>query len=159
MANMELSSELKTFLVAMSPLVELRGAIPLAIEVYKLNPAAAYFFSLFGNLVPLLLIVLLGRPIADFLSQKSVFLKKIIDLIFNSVKKKTEKLGRVGESAVVVILTAIPIPFIGGWTGAISAVLLNLPAKRSSFLVFLGAAISGLIVVFLTLAVKKSLIG
>ncbi|KKU86006.1 MAG: hypothetical protein UY15_C0017G0001, partial [Parcubacteria group bacterium GW2011_GWA2_47_9] len=44
--------ELSTFLIAMSPIVELRGAIPVAIAVYHLPVWSAYLFSVLGNLVP-----------------------------------------------------------------------------------------------------------
>ncbi len=65
--------ELKTFLIAMSPIIELRGSIPIALEVYKLPIWSAYLFSVLGNLVPLILIISILNPISHFLSQKISF--------------------------------------------------------------------------------------
>ena len=53
-----MSPELVTFLIAMSPVVELRGSIPWAIASAGLPVWSAYFWSVLGNMVPLCLIVL-----------------------------------------------------------------------------------------------------
>ena len=140
----------------MSPIVELRGAIPLALKIYNLPLWEAYILSVGGNLIPLLGIVVLGKPIAEFLSKSCSCFKKFFDWLFLKVGKKANLLlGKVGCDLTVLILTAIPIPFIGGWTGAIAAFLLQVPAKRASFLVSLGAIISGIVVSFLTLGIIK----
>lgn len=147
--------ELKVFLIAMSPIVELRGAIPVALSSYGLSIWSAYFFSVSGNLVPLIFIVVFGKPVSDWLSGKFLFFKRFFNWLFLKVREKTEKLGNLGKDLTVITLTAIPIPFIGGWTGAIAAFLLQVPAKRASFLVSLGAIISGIIVSLLTLGIIK----
>ena len=152
---MILSPELKTLLIAMSPLIELRGAIPIAISVYHLPIITAYLLAVIGNLVPLILIVLAGNPVAQWFSRQAAIFKTIIDFVFGKVRKKTERMGMLGENLIVVILTAIPIPFVGGWTGSISAVILGLPSKRAILMVFLGTIISGIIVTILTLAGVK----
>jgi len=146
-------SELKTFLVAMSPIVELRGAIPLAYGVYKMPIWSAYLFSIAGNLVPLIGIVALAKPISQWLSERFSFFNKFFDWLFSKISKKTEKLGILGKDLIVVVLTAIPVPFIGGWTGALASFILEIPAKRGIILVSLGAMISGIIVSLLTLGI------
>ena len=145
--------ELKTFLVAMSPIIELRGAIPLAYGVYKMPIWSAYLFSVVGNIVPLIGIVVLAKPISQWLSERFNFFKKFFDWLFLKVSKKTEKLGILGKNLIVVVLTAIPIPFIGGWTGALANFILEIPAKKGIILVSLGAMISGIIVSLLTLEI------
>ena len=142
--------ELIIFLVAMSPIVELRGAIPLALKVYALPWWQAYGLAVLGNLVPLVIIVGLGRPISDFLSQNCSWSKRFFDWLFEKVRRKTEKLGRLGKDLTVVVLTALQIPFVGGWTGALAAFLLEVPAKRGIILVASGAIVAGLIVSALT---------
>lgn len=145
--------ELKTFLVAMSPIVELRGAIPLAYGVYGMSIWSAYFFSVAGNIVPLIGIVVLAKPISQWLSKRFNFFKKFFDWLFLKVNRKAEKLGVLGKDLVVVALTAIPVPFIGGWTGALASFILEVPGKRGIVLVSLGAMISGIIVSLLTLGI------
>jgi len=145
--------ELKTFLVAMSPIVELRGAIPLAYGVYKMPIWSAYLFSVAGNIVPLIGIIVLARPISQWLSERFNFFKKFFDWLFLKVSKKTEKLGILGKDLIVVVLTAIPVPLVGGWTGALASFILEIPAKRGIILVSLGAMTSGIIVSLLTLGI------
>ena len=145
--------ELKTFLVAMSPIVELRGAIPLAYGVYKMPIWSAYLFSVAGNIVPLIGIIILARPISQWLSERFNFFKKFFDWLFLKVSKKTEKLGILGKDLIVVVLTAIPVPLVGGWTGALASFILEIPAKRGIILVSLGAMTSGIIVSLLTLGI------
>lgn len=135
----------------MSPLIELRGAIPIAISIYHLPVITAYLLAVIGNLVSLILIVLVGNPLAIWFSKQAPIFKTIIDFVFGKVRKKTEKLGMLGENLIVIILTAIPVPLVGGWTGAISTVILGLPPKRGIIMVTLGAAISGIIVTAFTL--------
>ena len=57
---------LMTFCMAMVPVVELRGAIPLGIAA-GLSPAAAAAAAIAGNLVPVPLILLLIRRIFHLL--------------------------------------------------------------------------------------------
>jgi len=149
-------SELKTFLIAMSPIVELRGAIPLAYGVYNMSIWSAYLFSVAGNIVPLIGIVVLAKPISQWLSNRFIFFKKFFDWLFLKVIKKTKKLGILGKDLIVVVLTAIPIPLVGGWTGALANFILEIPAKRGIILVSLGAMISGIIVSLLTLGIINS---
>ena len=52
------SDEVNTFLISMLPIFELRGAIPIGINFYGLNPILVFFISVFGNMVPIAFILL-----------------------------------------------------------------------------------------------------
>jgi uncharacterized membrane protein len=149
-----MSPELTVFLVAMSPIIELRGAIPLALNVYGLPLWSAYLLSVSGNFIPLAGIVVLSRPISQFLSSRSSFFKEFFSWLFSQARKKTEKLSRLGKSLTVVILTALPIPFVGGWTGALAAFVLEIPPKRSLVLLLAGVSLAGIIVTGLTVIAR-----
>ncbi|MDP2927096.1 MAG: small multi-drug export protein [bacterium] len=146
-----MSPELTVFLVAMSPIVELRGAIPLALNVYHLSYWWSYLLSVSGNFIPLAGIVVLARPISQFLSSRSSFFERLFSWLFSQTRKKTEKLSWLGKGLTVVILTALPIPFVGGWTGALAAFVLEIPLKRALVLLAIGVALAGVIVMTLTL--------
>lgn len=144
--------ELLTFLIAMSPIVELRGAIPIAISVYHLPVWSAYLFSVLGNLVPLTLIILLGDPVSKFISKKVRFIGKLLEWLFLHTRKAQQsKFDKLGKNLAVVILVATPIPFVGGWTGAIAAFVFGVPPKKAVPLVFMGSLLAGVIVTLLTL--------
>ena len=146
--------ELKTFLIAMSPIVELRGSIPIALQVYKLPVWSAYFFSVLGNLIPLILIISILNPVSQFLSNKFRFFNIFFNWLFKHTKKINQsKFEKWGKNLAVVILVATPIPFIGGWTGAICAFLFGITFKKALPLVVIGCLISGLIVTVATLGI------
>jgi len=148
--------EIIVFLIAMSPIIELRGAIPVALEVYHLPLWSAYLFSVLGNLVPLILIILFLDPVSRFFSEKSATLKKIINWIFIRIRRKSQsKIENLGEDLAVVVLIATPIPLLGGWTGAIAAFLFGMSFKRALPLVITGAFLAGLVVTFLTLGIAN----
>lgn len=147
-----MAPELKTFLIAMSPIVELRGAIPIALSVYKLSVFSAYIFSVLGNLIPLNLIILVGNPVSKFLSSKSSLFERFFSWLFlHTRKSQNSKVAVFGKELAVLIMVATPIPLIGGWSGAIAAFVLGIPFRRALPLVVLGTAVSGAIVTFVTL--------
>ncbi len=148
--------EIKTFLIAMSPIIELRGSIPIALTVYRLPLWSAYLFSVLGNLVPLILIISVLNPISKILSKKIYFFNRFFNWLFSHTRRADLSLfEKWGEKLAVIILVAIPIPFIGGWTGAICAFVFGIPFKKALPLVTIGCLIAGVIVTLLTLGIIK----
>ncbi|MDP1845482.1 MAG: small multi-drug export protein [Candidatus Moranbacteria bacterium] len=145
------SPEMATFLIAMVPISELRAAIPIAIKIYHLPVWSAYTWSVLGNLVPMILIVLILQPIADFLSRHFRIFHKFFEWLFEHTRKRgAKKFEKWGELAVF-ILTATPIPLLGGWTGPLAAFVFNIKLKKSIPLIVLGCMTAGAIVTLITL--------
>jgi uncharacterized membrane protein len=143
--------QLATFLIAMVPISELRAAIPIAIKIYHLPVWSAYLWSVLGNLVPMILIVLILEPIADFLSRHFKIFHKFFEWLFEHTRKRgAKKFEKWGELAVF-ILTATPIPLLGGWSGPLAAFVFNVKLKKSIPLIILGCAMAGAIVTLITL--------
>lgn len=143
--------QLATFLIAMVPISELRAAIPIAIKIYHLPVWSAYTWSVLGNLVPMILIVLILQPVADFLSAHSRIFHKFFEWLFEHTRKRgARKFEKWGEAAVF-ILTATPIPLLGGWTGPLAAFVFDIKLKKSIPLVVLGCMTAGVIVTSITL--------
>src|SRR3989338_1387173 len=139
--------ELKTFFIAMIPVVELRGAIPWALEVYHLPLWKALPLAVLGNLVLMTSIVLAGN-----------FLFKIIPGVFVHARNAHHSnVARYGKRAVVFILRALPVPFVGGLTGAVSAVVFGVPFKEAVLLMGSGLVVAGIIVSAVTLGIAKIL--
>ena len=143
--------QLATFLIAMIPISELRAAIPIGIKIYHLSIWSAYFWSVLGNLVPMILIVLILQPIADFLSRNIRIFQKFFDWLFEHTRKRGEKKFEKWGEFAVFILTAIPIPLLGGWTGPLAAFVFNIKLRKSIPLIILGCMTAGVIVTVLTL--------
>jgi len=143
--------ELATFLIAVIPVTELRAALPLAYKVYGLSAFWAWFWSVAGTFFAMVLIVLLLDPVAKFLSKHISLFKKLFDWLFEHTREKTNgKMEKYGEWAIF-ILAAIPIPFLGGMTGALAAFVFGVPLKKSIPLLLFGTMVSGLIVLVITI--------
>ncbi len=139
--------ELKTFFIAMIPVVELRGAIPWALEVYHLPLFKVLPLAVLGNLVLMTSIVLAGS-----------FLFKVFPGVFVHARNAHHSnVARFGKRAVVFALSALPIPFVGGITGALAAVVFGVPLKEAVLLMGSGLVVAGSIVSIITLGITNIL--
>jgi len=147
--------ELATFIISMLPISELRGAIPIAIGIYHLNPVEAYFLAIIGNIIPVVFILKYINPISKYLMSKSKFFNKFFTHLFEHTRKKHNgKFEKWGALALITFV-AIPLPVTGGWSGSIAAFVFGIPFWRALFLISLGIMIAGVIVMGLSLGVFK----
>jgi uncharacterized membrane protein len=143
--------ELATFLIAVIPVTELRASLPIAIKVYKLSAFSAWFFSVMGTFLAMVLVVFFLDPVADFLSKYIPFFQKFFKWLFEHTRERNHaKMEKYGEWAIFV-LSATPIPFVGGLTGALAAFVFGVPKKKSLPLLLFGTMVSGGIVLLLTI--------
>lgn len=150
-----MTPELQTFLIAMTPIGELRASIPVGLLVYHLPVWSAFFFSILGNLVPILFLLWLLESVSRYLSRRIYFFNRFFVWLFEKTQKKhTSKFHRFKEFALV-ILVAIPLPFTGAWTGSVCAFVFGIPAKKAFLLIAAGVIIAGLIVILTTLGILK----
>lgn len=140
---------IKTLLLAMTPIGELRVALPMGILAYGLDWKTAYFFSVLGNIIPVVFLLLFLGPVSNWLSLKSKICAKFFTWIFERTRKKTNsRMDKYGAIALISFV-AIPLPFTGAWTGSIAAFLFGIPFKKAFPLIFLGVLMAGIIVLAL----------
>ena len=139
---------LLTFLVAMVPVVELRGAIPFGV-VRGLNLWTAIIASMLGNLIPVPFIILFIRKIFAWMR---AHMPKLDGLVLRMEKKAEKSRAAVEKYAFwgLVILVAIPLPGTGAWTGALVAAMMEMRLKRAFPAIAIGVAIAGVIVSVIT---------
>src|SRR3990170_6356061 len=140
----------KVFFAAMTPIGELRVALPLALVHYKLPWAVSFAVSVFGNMLPITLIVFLLEPVSNYLTAHSKFFRWFFNWLFERTRKKHSHRFEVLEEVALVTFVAIPLPMTGAWSGALAAFVFGIPPKKSIPLIFLGVLISGIIVTLLT---------
>ncbi|MEA1936966.1 MAG: small multi-drug export protein [Patescibacteria group bacterium] len=145
--------ELATFIISMLPISELRGAIPVAIGVYNLNPVEAYLIAVVGNAVPVVFILKYINPISKYLMSKSKFFNKFFTFLFERTRRKHNKKFEKWGVLALITFVAIPLPVTGGWSGALAAFVFGIPFKKALPLIFLGIMIAGVIVTGLSLGV------
>jgi len=148
---MDMKIEILTVLLAASPVVELRGAVPFAI-VNGLSLSKSYILSVSGNMLPVVPLFFLF----DFLFKKLIKVKiigKFLKWWFTKLKKNSKKVSIWGYLGLIMFV-AIPLPTTGAWSGTLVARLLNFTLSETILAVFLGVIISGIVVSFATLGVK-----
>ena len=141
---MEFLDILKVIGIAILPVSELRGAIPVAIGVYDFPWYCAYLFGIIGNLLPTPFILLFLNYVIPVLSRVK-FLDRIIQWFFKRTRRRGKLVERY-EWLGLMAVVAIPLPFTGAWTGAILAVLLGLKFKYAFSAIVVGVLIAGAIV-------------
>lgn len=145
---MPMKDTLLTFLVAMVPVVELRGAIPFGV-VRGLNLWTAIIASVLGNLVPVPFIILFIRRIFAWMR---AHMPKLDGLVTRMEKKAEKNRAAVEKYAFwgLAILVAIPLPGTGAWTGALVAAMMEMRLKRAFPAIVIGVVIAGVIVSVVT---------
>lgn len=143
-----LSPEAATVIIAMLPILELRGAIPYALGVGMPWPEA-YLLAVAGNLAPIVPILLFLGPVSERLRRLPGF-GPFFDWVFRRSRKRTGLVDTYGPWGLALFV-AIPLPVTGAWTGAAVAYLLGIPFRRSFPAITAGVLLAGAVV---TLAVK-----
>lgn len=134
------------FFISMVPIVELRGAIPIAIGL-GLDPVVSYIICIVGNMLPVPFIYLFARKVLIWGSDKKYIGKFFTFCLVKGEKggkKLQQKAGR-GLFIALLLFVAIPIPGTGAWTGTLAASMLDMDFKSSILAVMCGVLIAGII--------------
>ena len=148
----------------MVPLIELRGAIPIAIGMELGLPEwAVLIVAIIGNIIPVPVIYFFARKVLEW-GQKCKWkpFKNFCDFCLKKGKKAGDKLLKKAKSGVyfaLFLFVAIPIPGTGAWTGTLAASILDLDFKKSMFAVISGVLTAGLIMLLVSLGLFKVLFG
>lgn len=141
---------IKYFIVAfvsMVPIIELRGAIPIA-EALGLNICIYYPLAIICNLLPVPVIYLFARKVLEWGKDKKYtkkFFTWCIEKGEKGGKKLTESAGKNGIFIALLLFVGIPIPGTGVWTGTLAASFLNLDFKTSILAATFGVILAGII--------------
>ncbi|KPJ55766.1 hypothetical protein AMJ49_06420 [Parcubacteria bacterium DG_74_2] len=147
--------ELKIFLIAMTPFGELRAAIPIALEIYKLPIWSAYLWSVLGNLVPVILILKGLKFTSEYLSHNVYFFNRFFAWLFERTRNNHAQKVEKWKEIALLLLVAIPLPFTGAWTGSLVAFVFGFAFKKAFPLIVIGVMSAGVIVTFGTLLISK----
>ena len=145
-----LSPEAATVIVAMLPIFELRGAIPLALGL-GLNVWQAYFLAILGNIIPVIPLLLFLGPVSEYL-RRFPFWDRFFDWLFTRTRRRSELVERL-EVIGLMLFVAVPLPVTGAWTGTAAAFLFDIPFKHALPAIVVGVMIAGVIVSLASLGV------
>ena len=134
------------FFVSMVPIVELRGAIPIAVGM-GLPLLPSYILAVIGNMIPVPFIYFFARKLLEWGKDKPV-IGPFFTFCLEKGKKGGEKLmakaGR-GTFVALMLFVGIPLPGTGAWTGTLAASILDMDFKSTVAAVTLGVLIAGII--------------
>ncbi len=143
------------FLVSMVPIVELRGAVPIAIAS-GISPVVALCLCVVGNMLPVPIIYFFARKFLIW-GAKQKHIGKFCNFFLVKGEHAGQKLvkatGRGGLFIALMLFVGIPIPGTGAWTGTLGASFLNMGFKSTVLSVCLGVLIAGIIMSVGTLGV------
>ena len=142
-----LQKYLLVFLVSMVPLLELRGAVPIAVGM-----GLPYFPSLavcvIGNMIPVPFIYFFARKLLTW-GARQKYIGRVCGFFLNKGEHAGQKLvartGRYGLFVALLLFVGIPIPGTGAWTGTLAASFLDMGIKKTTIAVSLGVIMAGII--------------
>lgn len=142
----------------MIPMIELRGAVPVALspadmtffgclQGMGLPVLPSYLVCILGNMIPVPIIFFFARRVLEWGANKP-YIGKLFTFFLEKGhrggEKLREKAGR-GLFLALLLFVGIPVPGTGAWTGTLAASLLDMDFKSSVFAVLLGVVLAGVI--------------
>lgn len=144
-----ISEKLIILITSALPILELRGSLPIAINLFHMPWYEGLYLSIIGNMLPVPILLLFLESLAKLVSKVSIG-KKFVDWLFSRTRKRTgiiEKYERIG----LALFVAVPIPLTGAWTGCLAAFLLGLRFRYAFLSILVGVIIAGFAVLILSL--------
>ena len=142
-----LKKYIMAFLIAMVPIIELRGGVPYAMAM-GIPEIPALIICVLGNMLPVPFVYFFARRFLLWGSQKR-YIGRICRFFVQKGQRAGEKLGakskKNGFFVALMLFVGIPIPGTGAWTGTLAASFLNVGFKPTVLSVSLGVILSGCI--------------
>ena len=132
----------------MVPIVELRGALPIATGA-GLDWRIAIPVAVVGNMLPVPFIIIFIKKIFALMRKMSNKLDKFVTKMENKAFSKRDVIDKYGPWGLYLFV-AIPLPGTGAWTGSLIAAMLDIPLKKAFPAVALGVISAGIIVSFIS---------
>ena len=130
------------FLISMLPIIELRGAIPVAFAL-GLDMVPSFVVAVLGNLLPVPFILLFITPLCNLLKKTRIF-RWFPEWLEKKVSKNEEKVTKY-KNMGLFLFVAIPLPGTGAWTGALVASFIGYKFKDAFLAIFFGVLTAGVI--------------
>ncbi len=140
---------LTVFLVSMIPLIELRGAMIMAMAPGMDIPFPfALLICVIGNMIPVPFIYFFARKFLVWGKDKK-YIGKVCTFFLEKGERAGQKLvsktGRGGLFIALLLFVGIPLPGTGAWTGTLGASFLDMGFKSTVLSVSLGVILAGII--------------
>ena len=149
LVNSGISRELIVVIVSALHIFELRGALPLAINLFHMPWYWALSLAVVGNMIPVPFLLLFLESVAKGISRVENG-RRLVEWVFQRTRQRSSVIERY-ERIGLALFVAIPLPMTGAWTGSIAAFLLGLKFSYAFLSILCGVIIAGAIVTSLCL--------
>ena len=130
-----LPKELIVFVISMLPILELRGGL-IAAALLDIPLVEAIIICFVGNILPIPFVLLLVRPVFNWLRKTNIF-RPMVERLEARAMGKSDQIKKY-EFWGLTIFVGIPLPGTGAWTGGLIASMLNISIKRAMPPITLG---------------------
>jgi uncharacterized membrane protein len=138
-----LPKELIVFLISAMPVIEVRGAVPIALAYFKLPVMTTLLLCILGSILPVFFILWFLNTLTERLRKINLF-DKFFEWLFHRTRSRS-KIIEDFELVGLTLFVAIPFPGTGVWTGCVAAYLLGLPWIPTFICAAVGTTIASLI--------------
>ena len=134
---------LEILILSATPVIELRGAIPVGLAQGMSLPAA-FALAYAGSLLPSLPILYLYTMVSRWM-QNHPPADRIVIWVNERLLRRQDSIDRWGLLALFIFV-AIPLPGTGVWSASGIAALLHMPKRTAFVAIALGNLTAGLII-------------
>jgi len=156
-----LKKYLHIILISMVPLIELRGALPVA-KLSGLPMVESFIICVIANMVPVPIIFFFAHKVLKWGADKPV-IGKFFTFCLKKGHQGGEKLkksaGEKGLFIALMLFVGIPLPGTGAWTGTLAASILDMDFKESVIAVMLGVLLAGVIMATISILGFGAILG
>ena len=145
-----IGKELTILILAATPIIELRGSIPLGLGL-GIPVLQNYFLGVVGSIIPVIPILWFLNTLTESLRKVPIF-NKFFEWLFKRTRSRS-KLVEKYETIGLILFISIPLPVTGVWTGCVAAYLFGLRWFNTFIAATIGTSIAGIIVTLLSLGV------
>lgn len=138
-----LPSELLVVILALLPISELRGAIPLGLYL-GISLPKTFLLAVLGNIIFVAPALYLFEPVSTYLRKFKIW-ARFFEWVFERTRKKSEQVLKY-ETLGLFFLVAVPLPMTGAWTGVIAATLFKIRFRYAFIAIVSGVILAGIIV-------------
>lgn len=146
--HVSLSSDFLILILAASPALECRVAIPFGLYS-GVHPVKVFALALSGNLIPAASLPLL-LPFLERKFLKNTPLISTLCRLRNRALPYVSKYGLLG----LTLFVSVPLPISGAWTASVAAFLLGFQAKKAIASISLGVLVACAIVELMALSIQ-----
>jgi uncharacterized membrane protein len=139
--NLGWPGEIVVFLVSCLPIFELRGALPLGINLLGMPWYYVLALALLGNLLPVPFLLFFFNFVAKYLRRFSFF-NRILTWATDRSQRQGKAIAKHGWTGLMLFV-AVPLPGTGAWAGSLVAVILGMKFWRAFTAIVVGVIVAG----------------